>query len=95
MEALISFLSGVLDWVLDLLLWVPRKVFGWLCDAFGSVLASLPAFPGAADFSTGISSLASGTLWFLDLCAAGYGLSAVISALLLRFGLKLLPTLGF
>lgn len=95
MEALINFLSTILKWVLDLLLWVPRKVFEWVTDGLAYVVGNFLPLPGVELFNQTMQTLAPGTLWFLDLTAAAGGLSGVLFALGARFVLKLIPTLGF
>lgn len=95
MEALINFLSIILKWLLDLLLWIPRKVFEWATDGLAYVVGELLPIPGVELFNQTMQTLAPGTLWFLDLTAAGFGLSGITFALGSRFLLKLIPTLGF
>lgn len=95
MEALITFITAILKWVLDLLLWVPRKVFELFTDALGAIAATLISPVSADQFLQNIQALAPGTLWFLEMTNAPFGLGIVLSAVAARFVLKLIPTLGF
>ena len=95
MDALIEYVGKILEWLLDLVLWVPRKVFELLTDAVAAAISAIPAPDWLTAHAGNLSGMASGAVWLLDLAAASEGLSMVLSALLLRFGLKAIPTLSF
>lgn len=79
------------SWLLNVLLFVPRKIFELLTNALGSAV-------GAIDLpfsTTALGGIPAGVSWFADLTAAPEGFAIVLAALLARFALKLIPTLGF
>lgn len=79
------------EWLFDALLWIPKKFFEWLTDGLASVVGgiSLPFNVSA------LGGIPAGVSWFADLTAAPEGFTIVLGALLARFALKLIPTLGF
>ena len=83
--------SSFASWLGNFLLYVPRKVFEFFTDALA---AAVNAIDLPVD-TTLIAGLGSGVSWFADLTAAPEGFAMVLAALLARFALKLIPTLGF
>lgn len=84
-------LSGFAEWLLGVLLFVPRKIFELLTDAASAVISALdlPIDPSA------LGGISAGVSWFADITAAPEGFLIVLGATLVRFALKLIPTLGF
>lgn len=83
--------SSFASWLWNALLFLPRKAFEFLTDGIASVVGAIDL---PVDTSL-IAGLGSGVSWFADLTAAPQGFSMVLGALLARFALKLIPTLGF
>lgn len=83
--------SSFAEWLFNALLFLPRKVFEWFTDGIAAVVGSIDL---PIDTSL-ISGLAGGVSWFADLTAAPEGFAMVLTALLARFALKFIPTLGF
>lgn len=84
-------LSGFAEWLLGALLFIPRKIFELITDALASLV-------GAIDIpfdTNALGNIPAGVSWFADITAAPEGFAIVLSALLARFALKLIPTLGF
>lgn len=89
-----EWIGDALQWIYDFLLWLPRKLWQQLLEAFAAFFAAIPV-PGfmtlAASYA---SSVPAEALWALDLFAVSTGLQMVLSALLLRFLIRRLPLVG-
>lgn len=87
-------LSRFASWLMDLLLWIPKKVFELIMDALASVLEALPVpdfIIMAADAFSGISG---NVVFFASKFAIAEGISIYLSALALRFIIRRIPFLG-
>lgn len=82
------------EWLQQLFLYVPRKVFEWLTDGIGSLIdgITLPAWwSSASGYLTGISS---DVLWMLSWFEFGTGVGILVSAYGIRFLIRRLPIVG-
>ena len=81
-------------WLLDLLLWVPRKIFELLTDGLAAVLESIDP-PGWMQNLGGYVGQVPDSVWFfLRGLELGYGLTVIGSAYALRFLIRRLPVVG-
>lgn len=94
MQTLLDFLGDVLTWIMDLTLWVPRKVFGLLLDALGDWIATLQLPAAVQNGLSALGGLPSDVLWFLSVMQFGPGLTMVMAALVARFLLRRIPFIG-
>lgn len=94
MDKLIEFLQRILDWFVELLLWVPRKVYEMLLDGIASFFESIPA----PDFMTSLGNYASALDpaigYFVAPLQLGAGLTIVVVAYIIRFAIRRLPVVG-
>lgn len=86
--------TGVLDWMLQAALWVPRKVYSLLLDGLASVVEAIPRLGAADTFISSAGTALSGAGWFADLFAVQQGVAMLATTLLLRFALRRIPGIG-
>ena len=89
-----ELLSQFAQWLLNLLLYVPREIFSLLCDGLAGVIEAIPVPAGVSAFGENMAAALSGTGWFADLLALKEGSAIVFSALLARFILRRIPFIG-
>lgn len=98
------------DWLFDFVLWVPRKIFEWLCDSAISAMSvfklpdSLYQFiisgyaalsgVGLPDFGGNAAALGSILALMIYMTALGPGITMMLGSLTLRFILRRLPFIG-
>jgi len=89
---LTDWLNAAWAWLIDLLLWVPLQVYGLALDGLATVLEAIPApeWIVAADFSGVHPAIA----YFGGAFEIGYGISALLSAMVLRFVIRRIPVIG-
>jgi hypothetical protein len=94
MSYLIEFLGRILSWLVDLLLWVPHKLYGLLLDAFATIIEAIPV----PEFMSSLGSLVAGLdpaiAYFAVPLQLGTGMTWVFSALVLRFLIRRIPVIG-
>lgn len=82
------------QWLMDLLLWVPRKLFSLLLDSLASVLEAIPV----PDFMSGLAGWASALdpaiAYFSAPLQIGTGIGFVFAAYVLRFAIRRIPVIG-
>lgn len=86
-------ISDAWNFLLDIILWLPKKVFQWLVDVVELLMGWLPDIE-LADPSQLISGLGNDLLYFLTVFQFGYGVTAIFTALLARFILRRIPFIG-
>lgn len=92
-------LSSFGMWLLDVVLWVPRKVFEILVDALLAALQGLGAGTGitaAVDAAVAASSFMAlpEMLFVATLFQLSAGFQLCLASTLLRFGIRRLPIIG-
>lgn len=89
-----ELLSDFGEWLKDLLLWLPIKLWEMLLEAFATLFESIPV----PDFILQAQSLFNGVggnvLWVLNLFAVPQGMTMIMTALVLRFALRRIPVIG-
>ena len=91
---MIEALESFAQWLLDIFLWVPRKVWAGLLDGLASIVEGItpPEFMNAiAGYAAAVPS---GVVWGLDMFAFAEGMAMVAAALLARFLLRRIPLIG-
>jgi len=91
---MLDYLEAFAQWLKDLLLWLPLKLWEMLLDGLASVIEALPV----PDFLAAAQGLFSGVggnvLYVLGLFAVPEGIGMIISALILRFIIRRIPLIG-
>lgn len=86
-------LTSFADWLLGVLLFIPRKAFELLMDGLASVVEALPALPAMEELGTAMSAISS-MGYAADLVALKPGLALLAGTLLARFLLRRIPFIG-
>lgn len=89
-----DIISKLGKFLLDLLLFIPRKIFELLCAGLLAVLQAIPVPEWVSQAASSIGSLSGDVLFWLTLVSAPQGVGIVISAYLLRFVLRRIPFIG-
>lgn len=91
---LVSAFYSVLGWLVRSVLvkFVVYFALWFITTEFMQVL--VPLLPGASSLTSAFSQQAPGIWHFLDLFKVPFGISACLSAALLRFAIRRLPVIG-
>ena len=86
--------SQFASWLVNLLLWLPRKLFSQLGEGFVELISSIPVpdFVSQADYA--FASLPSGVVYAISFFRVPEGLAMIISAYILRFIIRRIPFFG-
>lgn len=94
MDKLIEFLQRILDWLIELVLWWPRKMYELALDGLASIFEAIPVPSFMADLGSFVSGLDPGVAFFLADLQIGAGLAMLISAYVIRFVIRRIPLVG-
>lgn len=87
-------LSSFSEWLLDVLLYVPEKVWELLLDGLAAVIEAIPAPTFLAALNARLGLLPSSAIYLADIFALQEGIILVIGALIARFILRRIPIIG-
>lgn len=87
----IDFLEGFFDEALKLIMYVPRMIVSHLVDALLSVLNSIPVPDFISNSGSILGGISPHVWWFASALEFGFGIGVIITAYLIRFGLRFLP----
>lgn len=87
-------LSDFAEWLKDLLLWVPLKLWELLLDGLAGVLDAIPVPSFISSAQGYMNGIGGNVLWMLNVFAVPEGMVMVMSALILRFVLRRIPFIG-
>lgn len=98
MDSIINWLketlASLLDWVLQVLLWAPKKVWSLILDGLASVIEGLPVPDFVAQAGSFFGNIPGSVVYFFQFFAVAEGLAMVSLALILRFALRRIPLIG-
>lgn len=83
----------LIDALIDIVLWIPRQLFGLLVDAVELMLTWIPEIE-IADLQNIFNGLGGQLLYFLTVFEFDYGITAMMTALIARFILRRIPFIG-
>ncbi|ADP98860.1 DUF2523 domain-containing protein [Marinobacter adhaerens] len=86
-------IQKLLDALIDIVLWIPRQLFGLLVDAVELMLGWLPEID-IVDIQGIFDGIGGELLYFLTVFEFDYGLTAMMTALIARFILRRIPFIG-
>jgi hypothetical protein len=89
---LTDWLDAGFAWLIELLLWVPQKLYGLLLDGLATVVEGIPAPSWASGIS--FAGVHNSIAYFGGPFHIDTGLTVVVSATLLRFLIRRLPVVG-
>lgn len=85
---------GFKDWLRDLLLWVPRKIWEAVLDALAAIITAIPV-PSWIDSATSwFEAIPDGVLYVMGPFQVGTGLAILLGAWVLRFLIRRIPVIG-
>lgn len=82
------------DWLRDLLLWVPKKIWGLILDGLAAVINAIPVPDWLADAGGLFGALPDGVVYFVQAFELGTGLAVIVGAYVLRFLIRRIPIIG-
>ena len=89
-----ELISDFAEWLKDVLLWVPRKLWAELLDGLAAILSAIPVPDFVSVAQGALSSLPSSVVFFLDKFEFASGVSMIMGAYLLRFLIRRIPLIG-
>lgn len=87
-------LTGFGKWLLEVLLWVPRKLWAELLDVFAAMFEAMPVPDFIAQAQGYFNAIPPGVLFFANFFALGEGITMVLGAYVLRFLIRRIPFIG-
>ena len=87
-------LEDFAEWLKDLLLWLPQKLWELLLDGLAFVVEKIPVPDFVSSAQGYLNGVPGNVVWLLNLFAVPEGLAMVMSALVLRFVLRRIPLIG-
>lgn len=85
---------GFKDWLRDLLLWVPKKLWELFMDAVVSVLEAIPVPGWLSDAGNVLDNIPPGVVYFAQALQLPAGLAILLSAYAIRFVIRRIPVIG-
>jgi len=82
------------QWLIDLLLWVPRKIFELLLDGLASVVEAIPVPSFMSGLEGWVSGLSSAIAYFGAPLQLEAGMGFVLTAWVIRFTIRRIPVIG-
>ncbi|MBU6955540.1 DUF2523 family protein [Hahella sp. HN01] len=89
-----ELLESLLEAWLDVVLWLPRKIFEYVVDVVLYLINMIPVPVDPKVLQTQLNSIDTGVLWFLSIAEFNYALTVIFAALLARFILRRIPGIG-
>jgi len=89
-----QWLNDFAQWLLNVLLYIPRWIWSELLTAFAAVISLIPVPEAVTAWSSNIGSLSSSVIWFLSIFQFKLGLTLVMSAYVARWLLRRIPFIG-
>lgn len=86
-------IQKLLDALIDIVLWIPRQLYGLLVDAVELMLTWIPEID-IVDLQGLFDGLGGQLLYFLTIFEFDYGITAMMTALTARFILRRIPFIG-
>ncbi|MEA1080768.1 hypothetical protein [Marinobacter qingdaonensis] len=86
-------IQKLIDALIDIVLWVPRQLFGLLVDGVELMLGWIPDID-IVDLQSVFDGLGGQLLYFLTVFEFDYGITAMMTALIARFILRRIPFIG-
>ncbi|MOA27543.1 hypothetical protein D3C78_1484260 [compost metagenome] len=90
----LALFTGFLEWLLELVEWIPKSIWSALLDGLASILEALPVPDFMAQAGGFFGNLPTTVVYFLQFFAVAEGIGFILSALLLRFLLRRIPLIG-
>lgn len=82
------------EWLLEAMMYIPRKVWELMLDGFATVLESIPVPDFVNTAGSAFGSIPANVLFFANFFALGEGITMILSAYVLRFIIRRIPLIG-
>lgn len=89
-----DYLSQLFQFLLDLLLYLPKKVWELLLDGFAKVLESIPVPDFVSNIGGYFGAISPNILFFAKALAIPEGVAMYLTAMVIRFIIRRLPVIG-
>jgi hypothetical protein len=89
-----KWLADVLEWLKELLLYLPLHVWDGLLDGLASLVEAIPVPAFMQNLGSLFAGLSPGIAYFLSPLSLGTGVSMVLSAYAIRFLIRRIPLIG-
>lgn len=87
-------MDDLLQFLKDVLLWVPRKLWAEMLDGLAALLESIPVPDFVQQAQDAFGGIGGNVLFFAQKLAVGEGITMILAALVLRFLLRRIPLIG-
>ena len=91
LKVAVDFIQGFFDELVELLLYVPRMLLSKFVDALLAVVNSIPVPDFIGNAGSIFGGISPHVWWFASALEFGFGIGVIITAYLIRFGLRFLP----
>lgn len=91
---IIAALASFSEWLRDLLLWVPKKLWESLADMLASAVEAIPVPEFMLQGSGLFSSISGDVWWFASIGQLHLGVPMILTAYIARFALRRIPFIG-
>lgn len=82
------------QWLLDVVLWAPRKLYELVTDAFATIMENIPVPSFMENLGSLVAGLDPSIAYFAAPLQLGTGMTWVFSAVVLRFVIRRIPLIG-
>lgn len=82
------------EWLKDVLLWVPQKVWELILSGLGAAFSAIPVPSWMSSLSTFGAGIPPGVGYFLHVMRVPEGLAMLVGAYTLRFVVRRIPVIG-
>lgn len=89
-----GWLNDFLGWLLELLQWIPKKVFSVAMDGIAKFFEAIPVPGFVTDAQGYFNQIAGQIIYFGDMFQLSFGFKVMFAALLARFILRRIPIIG-
>lgn len=89
-----DLIKKALQWLFDLLLWWPRKMWELLLDGLASVIEAIPVPEFMQNLTSWVSNIDPAIAYFGAPLQLGTGMTFVALAWVIRFAIRRIPLIG-
>lgn len=94
MDWLLTALGAVLQWLLDFILWLPRKITQIVLEGIASFFQSIPAPDWMTGAASAFAGIPSSVLYLVSHLHLDVGVGIILSAYAVRFLIRRIPVIG-
>ena len=87
-------MEGFKDWLRDLVLWFPRKIYELILDGLAWVIDLIPVPGWFENAGSYFAALDPGIAYFLEAFEFSTGIGILVAAYVLRFLIRRIPVIG-